>query len=133
GTPADGKTPPQHWEQPSCSCGIHPAICPSVHPSLSPADCPAPLAGWGLPPSACLASPDGPGPSPHTPTMGPEYPGCEEHASWGGRNLLPDLGPPHAVLYPLSLPRTLVLGARLFVSRCDRSINILFFVLDIWG
>lgn len=46
--------PTLYWEQPSCFCGIHPPVCPSVRPSSSQFGRPAPLAGWAPPSSTRL-------------------------------------------------------------------------------
>ncbi|XP_036135830.1 actin cytoskeleton-regulatory complex protein pan1-like [Molossus molossus] len=136
GAPSDQKNPNRN-----SPLSLVEFIRPSVHPSLSSVDRLAPLAGPVPPPSTWLTCHGSLCPAfvpPHIPLQrGRGVRGC---ASWGGRNLLPNMGPPHAVLYPPSLPRATVLHsisrpcpAHLFVSRCDRSINILFFVLDIWG
>ena len=105
--------PPPYWEQPSCSCGIHPPICPSVRPSLSWFGRPAPLAGWAPPPSTWLTCHGSLGqastPS-HTPLRrGPEPLGVKSCTSWGRRNLRPHLDlPPRSTVSP-SPPRATVL------------------------
>lgn len=104
---------------------------------------PAPLAGWVPPPSTRLTCRGSLGPA-STPShthlrRGPEPLGVRSCTSRGHRNLPPTWVSPHAVLYPrphlepLYFRAFLPCPAHLYVSRCDRSINILFFVLDIWG
>lgn len=103
---------PQYWEQPSCSCGIHLPVCPSIRPSLSRFGRPAPLAGWAPPPSTRLTCCDSlcPASTPsHTPLQrGPEPLGVRSCTTWGHRNLPPNLGlPPRSTVSP-SPPRATV-------------------------
>lgn len=106
----------------------HLSIHPSIHPSLPSVVHLAPLAGWAPQPSTwstCMAACALPLP-PHThPYKGAQ--GVRGGASWGGRNLLPNLGPPTQYCIPPSVPRATVLHS---ISHPAPPISLCLAVID---
>lgn len=112
----------------------HPFIDPSIRPSIHP-DCLVPLTGWAHPLSTWFTCHGSlyPVPTPLPATYPPMLAwGARGCVGWGSITLptcstvspIPSWS--HSITEPVSSPH-------LFVFRCDRTINILFFVLDIWG